>query len=120
MFTLGAEDFMAWQERGREVKLRPCVEVCKTVHHDTFTEVQTEWLPIDVCFDVGELDVAVAMAEAEAARREDTTGRHEVVAIVGNVTVETPAYVSRYVGWQRACAAPWRQWAHACREGVSM
>lgn len=102
MVALSPRDFREWESQGKEVKLRPCVEVSRTVRHRTFIEVQRKWLALDRTFGVGELDEAVAVAEAEAARRDDTTGKHKVVAIVDGVTVETPACVLNDIGWHHS------------------
>lgn len=102
MVALSSEDFKEWESQGREVKLRPCVEVSQTVRHRTFVEVQRKWLVLDVCFDVGDLHKAAVMAEAEAASRDDTTGKHKVVAVVDGVTVETPACVLSDAGWHHS------------------
>lgn len=102
MVALSSRDFKEWESQGKEVKLRPCVEVSRTVRHRTFIEVQRRWLTLDVSFEASELDVAVAMAESEAARRDDTTGKHKVVAIVDGVTVETPACVLGDIGWHHS------------------
>lgn len=98
MFTLSIEDLKAWEAQGKEVKLCPCVEVRRTVRHSTFSEVQRKWLVTDARLSADKLREAVAVAEVEAARRlpvgrsrDGATGRCKVVAIVDNVTVETPA-----------------------------
>lgn len=100
--ALSSRDFKAWELQGKEVKLRPCVEVSRTVRHRTFIEVQRKWLALDVCFGAGAVDEAAAVAEAEAARRDDTTGKYKVVAIVNGVTVETPVCVLSDVGWHHS------------------
>lgn len=102
MVALSPRDFRAWQEQGKEVRLHPCVEVSQTVRHRTFIEVQRKWLTLGVSFNADKLDEAVAVAEAEAARRDDTTGKHKVVAIVDGVTVETPVCVLGDVGWHHS------------------
>lgn len=93
MVALSSRDFREWEKLGKEVKLHPCVEVSRTVRHRTFIEVQRKWLTLDTSFSVDELHEAAAMAEVEAVRGNGTTGKHKVVAVVDDVTVETPACV---------------------------
>lgn len=102
MVALSSRDFEEWEELGKEVKLHPCVEVSRTVHHRTFIEVQRKWLVLDVSFGADELHKAAAVAEAEAVRGDDTTGRHKVVAVVDGVTVETPVCVISDAGWHHS------------------
>ena len=102
MVALSSRDFKEWEKLGREVKLHPCVEVSRTVRHRTFVEVQRKWLTLDMSFGVDELHRAAAMAEAEAVRGDNTTGKHKVVAVVDGVTVETPACVPSDAGWHHS------------------
>lgn len=102
MVALSSRDFKEWEKLGKEVKLHPCVEVSRTVRHRTFIEVQRKWLVLDACFDVDELHKAAAVAEAEAVGRDDTTGKHKVVAVVDGVTVETPVCVLSDAGWHHS------------------